>query len=172
MALEWRAAAANDAPAIGALSRAVVQAPPERDEIFAERIALCPDGCLVLADGGDLAGYVVSHPWRRFSAPALDRFVHALPEDADAWFVHDLALAPQARGIGAAATALDMLARVARPRGFAVLSLVAVGDAGAYWARRGFAGQARPELATKLAGYGPGAAYMERGLDRAVSAAR
>jgi GNAT superfamily N-acetyltransferase len=161
----WRPARVTDAAGVGALSRAVVDAPPERDEVFAERIRLCPAGCLVYGQGGDVLGYVISHPWRRFAPPALDGLVGALPTDADCWFIHDLALAPPARGRGVVALALAELDGLARA--FPVTCLVAVGEAADYWRRHGFEDRSTPQLAAKLAGYGPGALYMERDTGRA-----
>jgi len=156
----WRPAQVTDAAGIGALSRALVDAPPERDEVFAERIRLSPAGCRVYGAGAEVSGYLISHPWRRFAPPALNALVGALPADADCWFIHDLALAPGARGAGIISAALDDLDRLARA--FPVIALVAVGDASAYWRRRGFEDRSTPALADKLAGYGPGALYMER----------
>lgn len=162
---DWRPARATDAAAIGALSRALVSAPPERDEVFAERIRLCPEGCLVYGSGDEVAGYLISHPWRRFAPPALGALFGALPPDADSWFIHDLALAPEARGGGAIAAALAGLE--AEARAYPVISLVAVEAAADYWRRRGFADRSTPDMAAKLAGYGPGALYMERDIGRA-----
>lgn len=158
----WRPARPADAREIGRLSRELVSAFPERDAVFAERIRLCPEGCHVLADDEGVAGYMISHPWRRFTPPKLDALVEALPADPDCWLIHDVAVAPQARGGAHAGVMLEQVAQIARAGGFAVLALVAVGDAEPYWRRRGFAPAVTPELAGKLAAYGPGAAYMER----------
>lgn len=158
----WRSARPADAPDIGRISLALISAFPERDEVFAERIRLCPEGCQVLAEGEEVLGYLVSHPWRRFAPPALDALVGALPGDADCWLIHDVAIEPRGRGGGAAAVGLDRVAQLARARGFQVLALVAVGDAQPYWRRQGFEVAAAPQLAAKLAAYGASAAYMER----------
>lgn len=158
----WRPARPADAADIGGLSRALISAFPERDEVFAERIRLCPEGCHVLADGDEVQGYMVSHPWRRFDPPKLDALVGALPRRADCWLIHDVAVAPRARGGAHAGAMLERIAHLAGGRGFAVLALVAVGDAQPYWRRQGFEPVATPELAARLAAYGAGAAYMER----------
>jgi len=159
----WRPARPCDAGEIGRLSRALVSAFPERDEVFAERVRLSPEGCHVLADGAEVVGYMISHPWRRFDPPTLDALVGALPVDVDCWLIHDLAVAPRARGAAHAAAMLQRVAELARAGGFAVLALVAVGDAQPYWRRQGFAAVDTADLRAKLAAYGEGAAYMERG---------
>jgi len=57
---------------------------------------------------------------------------------------------------------LQRVAELARAGGFAVLALVAVGDAQPYWRRQGFEVVETDELRAKLAAYGEAAAYMER----------
>jgi len=158
----WRPARPADARDIGRLSRALISAFPERDEVFEERIRLCPEGCYVLTEGDEAAGYMVSHPWRRFQPPKLDALTGALPGEPDCWLIHDVAIEPGARGGGQAGAILERVAELARARRFSVLALVAVGDAQPYWRGQGFETIARPELAAKLAAYGEGAAYMER----------
>jgi GNAT superfamily N-acetyltransferase len=158
----WRPARPADACEIGRLSRALVSAFPERDEVFEERIRLCPQGCHVLADGSDVVGYMVSHPWRRFEPPKLDALAGALPVPADCWLIHDVAIAPRARGGAHAGAILERVADLARAQGFSLLALVAVGDAQPYWRRQGFERVERVELRDMLAAYGEGAAYMER----------
>ncbi|CAN7531821.1 GNAT family N-acetyltransferase [Phenylobacterium sp. LjRoot219] len=160
----WRPARPADAGEIGRLSRALLSAFPERDAVFEERIRLCPEGCHVLAEGADVLGYLVSHPWRRFDPPKLDALLGALPADPDCWLVHDVAVDPRARGGGAALKILDQVADLARDRGFRVLALVALGQALAYWRRQGFTPGGGAQLAAKLGAYGDGAAYMERPL--------
>src|SRR5262245_46426268 len=125
----WRPALPADAREIGRLSRALISAFPERDEVFEERIRLCPDGCHVLADGAEVVGYMVSHPWRRFEPPKLDALAGALPADPDCWLIHDVAVDPRARGGAHAGAMVEQVADIARASGFAVLALVAVGDA-------------------------------------------
>lgn len=158
----WRPARPEDAAAIGALSRALVSAPPEADGVFEERIRLCPEGCFVLEASGGAEGYVISHPWRRFSAPKLDAPIGVLPAAPDCWLIHDLAVRPQARGGGHGAMVIEQIATRTRHRGLKILSLIAVGEAGAYWRRLGFVAAGGDRLAADLAAYGPGALYMER----------
>lgn len=158
----WRPARPADAGEIGRISRALVSAFPERDEVFEERIRLCPQGCHVLADGAEVAGYMVSHPWRRFDPPKLDVLARTLPGDADCWLIHDVAVEPRARGGAHAGAMVEQIADLARADGFSVLALIAVGDAQPYWRRQGFESVETDELRARLAAYGAGAAYMER----------
>ncbi len=155
---EWRRAGAGDAPAIAALARAELGDYGEAAALYAERIALSPEGCHVLVgDGGAIGGHCISHPWRRFHPPAMHALLGALPGDADCWYLHDVVVARAARGERAVERLLPMLAATARARGIERLALIAVGGADAYWARQGF-GAAEGGAA----GFGTDAVYMER----------
>jgi hypothetical protein len=52
-----------DLPAVMATAAQVHPGYPEDEAVFAERLALAPQGCLCLERERPLAGYVVSHPW-------------------------------------------------------------------------------------------------------------
>jgi len=88
---------------------------------------------------GEIAGYLISHPWHRDSPPKLGALLGAIPGDADTFYLHDIALLPSARGTGAGRTALDFVLSDARALGFAEVTLMAVGGADRYWAAQGFA---------------------------------
>lgn len=157
--------AATDLPAVMAVATEVHPTYPESESVFAERLALHPAGCLVLASGEGLAGYVLSHPWRLGRVPALDSLLGALPSAADAYYIHDLALLPAARGSGAASACLHRLAAHARACGLARMALVAVGASAGFWRRHGFREAHDEALARKLASYDDAARYMVRAFD-------
>ena len=151
--------AAADLALVEPLGNAIHQSHPERPEIFAERLALCPEGCHVL---GQLDGYVISHPWTLGSPPPLDTLLGTLPAQPDTWYIHDLALHERARGTGAAPAIVAHLATLARARGLPSMSLIAVGRSPAFWARQGFT--PAPAEPGKLETYGQGALHMVRRL--------
>lgn len=153
----WRAARADDAEGIAELAAAALGAYGEAAELYTERIALAPDGCLALDRAGELLGHFISHPWRRGDVPALHAKLGAIPADADSWYVHDVVISPDARGGGFAAAALEMVSAAARVHGIERLSLIAVGGADGYWGRLGFT--PGPHV-TAL----PDAVYMERAV--------
>jgi predicted N-acetyltransferase YhbS len=62
----------------------------------------------------------------------------ALPDRPDTLSLHDLAVAPEARGHGVARTLFAAVHALARERGFASVSLVAVQGSDPFWARLGF----------------------------------
>ena len=163
MALHWRPMAPADLPAVVALAGQLHPDHPESPAVFAERLALAPEFCRVLAGAAGLAGYAVAHPWAGMAPPALDRLLGGLPARPDALHLHDIALAEAARGAGHAAAMVALLLDQAARRGLRRASLIAVAGKQGYWAGLGFLprpGPADPALAS----YGPGACRMARRL--------
>ncbi|PYD76393.1 GNAT family N-acetyltransferase [Novacetimonas pomaceti] len=160
MTAQWRPMYRSDLSRIQALAGTIHPAYPEDDAVFAQRLSLCPAGCLVLGTPDATAGYVLSHPWRRGAPPRLNTLLEGLPPRPECWYVHDLAIAPAWRGQGAAGMALDLVERVARQAGFGRMELVATSGAVPFWKRRGF--MPAPDGALLAASYGDGALLMER----------
>jgi len=161
----WREMRVEDLPHIARIAAVVHPRYPEKDEIFVERLRLYPGGSRVLTrENGRVVGYVVSHPWRFGAVPALDSALGALPPDADCYYIHDVALLPEARGRGAAPAAVALLADQARAEGLSHISLVAIAGTQAFWRWQGFTVVERAELNGKLASYDSSARYMSRAL--------
>lgn len=158
----WRPATPADVPAIATLSNRLLAPYHEGEDVFADRLALSPEGCLVLADAHGLGGYVVSHPWLRAAPPKLGALLGHLPPDPDCWYLHDVAVDPRLRGGGQVADAVQRIAALSRDAGIDTLALVAVSGADGYWSRLGFRPAMTPALAAKLASYGADSVYMER----------
>lgn len=155
-----------DLSAVMAIAAAVHPDYPEEEAVFAERLALAPEGCRLLVAPDDAAlGYIVTHPWPRGAVPALNSLLGELPARADNWYIHDLAMLPAARGSGAAGVVVEQVAALAADRNCTTLSLVAVGHSAAFWQRQGFRAADDPALARKLASYDDAARYMQRPLD-------
>jgi GNAT superfamily N-acetyltransferase len=161
----WRPARASDLVVISAIAARVHPDLPERAEVLAEKIRLSPGGSLVLAIGEEIVGYGLSHPWKRQQIPPLDRFLQALPDDADCFYVHDVALLPHVRGAGAARAYIGTIEALARASGITALALVSVYGTRAMWQRLGFRTvTADAALRAKLTSYGDTATYMCRDL--------
>ncbi|KQV35145.1 MULTISPECIES: GNAT family N-acetyltransferase [unclassified Rhizobium] len=158
----WRQATPADLDAVMAIQAVAHADFPEEEAVLAERMRLCPQGCFVLVRGEAVDGYMLSHPWTRRRPPPLNRPLNSIPDDADCWYLHDLALLPQTRGSGAGAAIVSQLALLAHAEGFAVLALVSVGGSRPFWRKQHFAAVSDPVLQEKLASYGDGATYMER----------
>ncbi|MGX1164964.1 GNAT superfamily N-acetyltransferase [Bradyrhizobium sp. USDA 372] len=160
----WRPARASDLAAIGAIAARIHPALPERAEVLAEKMRLCPDGCGVLDTDQGIVGYGLAHPWMQYRIPPLDGFLQELPNGADCLYVHDVAVLPDFRGGVVRAYVAD-IEKLARASGIATLALVSVYGTRPLWERMGFlAVTADAELRAKLASYGDGATYMLRDL--------
>jgi len=162
--MHWRALTTLDLPAVEAIAAKVHPAFPEDMAVFAERQRLYPDGVRLLELDGVPSGYIISHPWRLGTLPALNSLLGALPDHADTYYLHDLALLPAARGTGAAAMIVGDMLRHARAAGFAGVSLVAVNGSLPFWYKHGFRAVKAPELEEKLASYEAAARLMTKSL--------
>lgn len=162
---DWRAMTDRDLDGVVAVARVAFPDHFEDRACFAERLALYPVGCRVLADGEHrVLGYGIAYPWLGGSMPPLGALIGVLPDAAELLYLHDLALSPAARGTGAASGFVAWLVDHARSTGWARIALVAVNDAAPFWARQGFAAVDGPALRAKLASYGDDARYMVRDL--------
>ena len=160
----WRPAHASDLPAIGTIATRIHPDLTERPEVFAEKMRLYPDGCLVLAAENETVGYGLSHPWMENQIPPLDGFLEKLPDDADCLYVHDVAVLPEFRG-GVTRAYVATIEGLARSSGIATLALVSVYATRSLWEHFGFrAVTADAELRSKLVSYGESATYMLRDL--------
>jgi len=156
--------ATADLPAVNTLAALIHQAYPEDEAIFAERLRLYPPGCRVLEQNGALAAYVVSHPWVDHAPPALNMMLVSLPGNPSTYYLHDIALLPEARGGGAAAEMVASLALQAQVERLPSLSLIAVNGSAGFWQRQGFEAVLDSALVEKLRSYGDDAQFMMRRL--------
>jgi GNAT superfamily N-acetyltransferase len=146
-----------DIAAVAAISDAAHGAYTERADVYAERLRLYPAGCWMLERDGEALGYLVTHPWRGDAPPMLNAYLTAIPAQTDQYYLHDLALLPQARGSGAAGAAVHLVIDHARGAGFERITLTAVNGADAFWRKQGFTPMARQDGA-----YDEASLLMER----------
>ncbi|SNB62263.1 Acetyltransferase (GNAT) family protein [Arboricoccus pini] len=162
----WRPMLMADTIKVCAIGDEVHADYPESDEVFLERWHLWPRGCHVLEFSAGIMGYCVSHPWLRRQPPHLNLPLGSLPTPPETYYVHDVALLPPARGLGAGVALMAKLEIHARALGLREMALIAVYDAPRYWARHGFTPVLDDAaLAAKTASYGTGTTYMERRLE-------
>ena len=159
----WRPMTADDLGAVSAIAMAVHPGFFERDEVLAEKQQLYPEGAWLCEADGTACGYLLSHPWHGADVPALDTLLGAVPV-IGAYYLHDLALLPKTRGLGAAGDIVGIALGNATAAGFRIASLVAVNNSQPFWQRRGFDVADDPTLAGKLAAYEAGARYMTRAV--------
>lgn len=125
-----------------------------------------PHTCHAAWRRGALVGYLLSLPVRGLALPALDSPACTIDPAADALYLHDLALAPAARGSGAGQALVARALAVGAQRGLRRALLVAIQGSVPYWARLGFEPLAppTPDVRAKLASYGADARLMQRPL--------
>lgn len=162
----WRAMTGFDLGAVEEIAAAVHPGFFEAPEVLAERQRLYRNGCYLLEIGEKPAGYVLSHPWYAETLPALNSLLGTLPTDpaSATYYLHDLALLPLARRIGAAGEIVAALTKHAQAYGYPTMTLVAVNGSRGFWERQGFAVVERPALAAKLQSYEPEARLMVKPL--------
>lgn len=159
----WRAMTLQDIPAVYALQAEIHALLPEREEVFAEKLALYPQGCWVFEGPEGVAGYAFAHPFPDGQIAPLDDFLQAIPQGSDCLYLHDAAVAPSARGEQAADRLIALLRERARAEGFGALTLVSVYGTTQLWSRFGFVAAPAPGFETKLQAYGEGAMFMRAG---------
>lgn len=156
----WRLMRAGDLPAVMALAGRIHPGLPEDEAVFSERLCLFPSGCLVLDLKGEPAGYAVGHPILYPHPPSLNTLIGAIPPDADAFYIHDVAIAPEARGHRHAEEVVAALLQAASA--YPQACLVSVYGTVPFWQRFGFL-PADDDLApTSLSAYGADARFMRR----------
>ncbi|UFR01710.1 GNAT family N-acetyltransferase [Streptomyces sp. Go40/10] len=110
----------------------------------------------VLDLDGRIAGYVLALPYRRFHCPDPARPDEAAHHAANL-HLHDLVVSAPLRRRGLGTRLARHLGDVARARGFATLSLVAIAGREPFWRANGY----HPHHEARVpAGYGSGAVYM------------
>ncbi|MBO0904961.1 GNAT family N-acetyltransferase [Jiella sonneratiae] len=159
-AAAWRKMTADDLSDLCRLAGRIHPGLPEDAAVFEERLSLFPAGCFVLSAEGGLAGYAIAHPIRFPEPPKLNTLLGAIARDADAFYLHDVAVAPEHRGRRHAETVVARLIDAAAD--FPRICLVSVYGTAPFWRRFGFADASGNVAPHALSGYGPDARFMVR----------
>lgn len=158
-----RPLSAADMPAVAELQLVAYQPLYHEDQdVLESRLAVGPGLCWGAFEGGKLIAYILSHPWPPASPPAIGTRLEAPAAGLDNWFIHDLAMGPEARGKGVGRALAQAATDAARAAGLVRGDLIAVQGAWAFWRKMGYRPEADlpPALAAKVAGYGEDARYM------------
>lgn len=147
-----------DIPAVVEIAEQAHPLFPEEPEVFYEKQRLFGSFCFVLEFDGAVAGYCLAHPWMRNRVPALNSLLGSAPERIDCLFVHDVAIAPSARGNGATRNLMDTLVDTAGRHRLRAITLVSLYGSDRLWRRYGFV--ATDIERGQIASYGPSALYM------------
>lgn len=164
MSADWRHMKEDDLTRVYEIGCIVHPDYPEDIAVFKDRFKIYPQGCFVLQSENDLIGYAISHPWQAFKIPALNVELRSIPEDTQSYYLHDIALMPEARSGGYASKIVTKMAEQAKDNGFAAMALVAVNGSQGFWMRQDFTVTEHSELVEKLKTYSEDARYMVRSL--------
>lgn len=157
----------TDLPAISRIQRECYsETILESVDSFSAKLSASPDFCFVAVQRQQVVGYVVSLPWVFGVIPELDGSECSIPPNADGLCIHDMAVTPSARDIGAAKHMLNTVLEAANQQGYKRIFLVAIQGASSYWRRHGFeVVPAGASLKRDLSAYGREAVYMVKSED-------
>jgi ribosomal protein S18 acetylase RimI-like enzyme len=138
----------------------------EDQQAFAAKIMASPQTSWLVTLQQQAVGYLVSLPVRFDTMPTLNAPSFQVVADADALYLHDLAIHPEHRASGAGKQLIQHFKQYAARVGFQHLILIAVQDSATYWQRYGFQPvQQLPDfLAQKVSSFGDDAVLMHLSL--------
>lgn len=134
---------------------------------FASKLTAAPDSCWVAQDEqARVCAYLVCVPVEGPALPALHAPDHAPAHAPDWLYLHDMAIAPFARGLGLAPRLLANAQTYAREAGLGCIGLIAVQDSSGFWQKHGFKADraSRRVPPDKLATFGTDAVFMQSGM--------
>jgi len=112
---------------------------PESQTVIARKLELSPTSCFVaLNPAGQVAGYVLAHPWHYGDAPALHVYLDALPTESDSLYLHDLAIHPEWRGRHLAPELLRAVRTAAAALDCGRSHLTAIQQSAPFWEKQGY----------------------------------
>lgn len=163
-AIDIRTMEAVDLPAVLDIqARCYTEVTLESEESFLTKLRASPSTCFIASLDKETVGYPISLPWGFSHPPMLNAETCRLPPSPDCLYLHDLAVAPDARKSGVGRALVE--AFLTRLRGLDLVraSLIAVQSSVPYWERHGFRTVPLSEsLSAGISTYGEGARYMER----------
>lgn len=153
-----------DLPAVMAIqSICYTDIVPESENSMRAKLLASPSTCFVATIDNAVAGYLISLPSEFANPPALHAESCTLPASPDCLYLHDLAIAPQARNAGTAPALVNTFMQQLLLLKLHRASLIAIQGSATYWQRYGFAKvSAWPKLEEKLSSYGENISYMEK----------
>ena len=110
----------------------------ESDEAFIRLIELFPDGAFGCFDDEGLCGYAFGVPLKAGWTLELRTPLERIPDGADTFYIHDVAVAARCRGHGVGHALGARLLDLARERGFHRCELVSVQGSAPFWEKLGF----------------------------------
>jgi GNAT superfamily N-acetyltransferase len=110
----------------------------ESDEAFIRLIELYPAGAFGYFDDEGLCGYAFGVPLKAGSTLELRTPLDKVPDRADTFYIHDVAVAERCRRCGVGRALAARLLDLAREGGFTRCELVSVQGSAPFWETLGF----------------------------------
>lgn len=138
----------------------------ESERAFLSKINGAKGFCWVAERHNTLLAYLMSVPAKTTYLPCLNTENYQQPEGADILYLHDMAIAPQARGLGLKRLLLDKALAGAEQARFKRAVLIAVQNSVPIWKKEGFSLMEASTLglAEVLQSYGSDAKLMSKTL--------
>ena len=161
----------DDIPQVLVVQRACYPSPLNEEEpLIRRRLAAAPDTAWAATCGSEICAYLFAYRSQLGKITPLGGDFSE-PSVADSLYLHDLAVAPAARGTGAGTTLIRRATDLAVASGLCHLALVAVQGTQNFWARHGFSATPPCDATQRahLASYGVPACYMTRAVVPAIA---
>ncbi|WP_370981138.1 GNAT family N-acetyltransferase [Agaribacterium sp. ZY112] len=134
---------------------------PEDVNVLKSKWYSSPQTCSVFTDHkGKILAYLLAHPWASKHPPKLNEKPPI--NYSSNLFIHDLALATEARGKGIAKALVKNLIDNTKTQNYVRISLVAVQNSTGFWGKFGFLNMPSDEI---FSGYGENSQLMVLELD-------
>ena len=139
----------------------------EHADVLLEKIHLFPAGCYIAKHDNQDVGYIISHPYLYLCPPKIDSYLNEIPDNANCFYIHDLAISPKIRGYGVGSYLLRRAICTARKCNFSSITLISVEDSLQFWVKNGFTEvgtQNNSQVEHVLAAYQITAKYLRRDI--------
>jgi len=133
----------------------------EGDSAFHAKREMYPNGFVGAFVNGELAGYSISFPWFQDTAVSLHASNTSPDKAFDCYYMHDVAVLSQFRGLGIADKLVNRCLTTARSLGLRTVRMVTVQGGENIWSRYGF-----EVYGVADESYGPNAYKMTITLDQ------
>lgn len=161
-ALQIRPAEKTDLDAIIEIQEASYHSiPPESSSSMLSKLHVKGGISSVVIFKGEVAGYLLAIPALLYHPPPYNEITRTIRQDCDCLYLHDLAVSPAVRGMGAGSILVTRFFDHLSLTPYHYAGLIAVQGSMEYWKRYGFSPDPLDRVAaSKLAGYGSDAVYM------------
>ena len=110
----------------------------ESNDSFLQLMRLYPEGAFGCFDDEGLCGYAFATPTKAGTTLELRVPLERIADDADTFYIHDVAVSARCRGRGIGGMLAERLLDLAREKGFRRSELVSVQGSAPFWKRFGF----------------------------------